>query len=109
MMDDSVDNIDPLRIETLRNISKQNFDVIETRPGASNKAKVAAFAEKLWLRNRHISDTDDKMKISKLHKRLLKIESMATGPNIIALIIASSLFCYFILPFLMYSFFVIDS
>ena len=78
MMDDSVENIDPLRIETLRNLSKQNYDEIETRPGASNKAKVAAFAEKLWLRNRHVSDANDNMKISKLHKRLLKIESMAT-------------------------------
>ena len=78
-MDDSVENIDPLRIETLRNLSKQNYDVIETRPGASNKAKVAEFAEKLWLRNRHFPDSNANNKISKLHKRLLKLESMATS------------------------------
>lgn len=52
-MEDPTDQIDPLRIETLRNLSKQRFDEIETRVGASNKDKVTAFAEKIWLRNRH--------------------------------------------------------
>lgn len=78
-MEDNIDNIDPLRIETLRNLSKQNYDEIETRTGLSNKAKVAAFAEKLWLRNRQFPNPDESNKISKLHKRLLKIESMATS------------------------------
>jgi hypothetical protein len=49
------------------------------------------------------------MKISKFHKNILKLESMATKTNFIALIIFGSLFCYFVAPFLMYSFYVIDS
>lgn len=93
----------------MRKLSKQNYDDVETRIGASHKDKVAAFAEKLWLRNRHVGDTNNNMKISKFHKNLLKIESMATKTNIVALLIFGSLFCYFVLPFLMYTFYVVDS
>lgn len=39
----------------------------------------------------------------------MKIESMATKTNFAALIIFGSLFCYFVVPFLMYAFYVIDS
>lgn len=59
------------------------------------------------MRNRHIGDTQD-MKISKFHRRLLKIESMATKTNFALLMIAVTLFCIYVLPFLMYSFYVLD-
>lgn len=69
---------------------------------------MAAFAEKLWLRNHHLSE-DKNMKIGKFHRNLLKIESMATKTNLVMLFIAASLFIVYVLPFLMYSFYVIDS
>lgn len=69
---------------------------------------MAKFAEKIWMRNRHIGETHD-MKISKFHRRLLTIESLATKTNFALLMIAGTLFCIYVLPFLMYSFYVMDT
>jgi hypothetical protein len=49
------------------------------------------------------------MKISKMHTTFLKIESMATKYNIIMLLIGICLFTAFVLPFLLYSWKVIDT
>jgi hypothetical protein len=108
LVDDKNEPIDPIRIETMKKLSMQRFDEVETRPGASQKEKMAKFAEKIWRRNRHIGENHD-MKISKFHKRLLYIESLATKTNFALLIIAVTLFCIYVLPFLMYSFYVIDT
>jgi hypothetical protein len=72
---------------------------------------MAAFAEKLWLRNRHLDEPIHmkEMKIGKFHQRLLKIESMATKTNLIALFIGASLFTVYVVPVLMYSVFVLDT
>ena len=107
-MDDNNEPIDPIRIEPMKKLSMHRFDQVETRPGASQKEKMAKFAEKIWMRNRHIGETHD-MKISKFHRRLLTIESLATKTNFALLMIAGTLFCIYVLPFLMYSFYVMDT
>jgi hypothetical protein len=101
-MSDIYQKIDVYKIETMKNLSKGNFEQIEQRP--DDKAKKAKAAEKYWQKNKNPMD----MKISKMHKNFLKIESMATKYNIIALIIGITMFMVFVLPFLLYSWQVID-
>lgn len=108
-MDDNDQPLDPIRIETMKKLSMQKYDDVEIRPGASHREKLSKFAEKLWMRNRHIGYNNEDMKISKFHRRLLKIESMATKTNFALLMIAVTLFCIYVLPFLMYSFYVLDT
>lgn len=48
------------------------------------------------------------MKISRMHTTFLKIENLASKNNIVMLIIGVCLFTVFLLPFLMYSWSVID-
>ena len=102
VMSDIYQKIDVYKIETMKKISKGQFEEIEQRP--DDKAKKAKAAEKYWQKNKNSID----MKISKLHTTFLKIESMATKNNILMFIIGACLFTVFVLPFLMYSWSVID-
>ena len=101
-MSDIKEKIDVYKIETMKQLSQGRFENIEVRP--DDKAKKAKAAEKYWQKNKNTVD----MKISKLHARFIKIESMATKGNILALIIGVCAFTVFVLPFLLYCLTVID-
>jgi hypothetical protein len=83
----------------MQKLSRGKFEQIEQRP--DDKAKKAKAAEKYWQKNKNTMGID--MKISRMHTNFLKIESMATKYNIVALIIGVCLFTVFLLPFMMYS------
>jgi len=102
-MSDIKEKVDVYKIETMKKISLGRFEQIEKRP--DDKAKKAKAAEKYFQKNKNSID----MKISKMHARFIKIESMATKGNILALFIGVCLFTVFVLPYLMYSLSVIDS
>lgn len=66
---------------------------------------MARKAEKYWQKH-HNKSTD--WKIGRMHRTILKLESMATRKNFVLLFIASCFFAVFILPYLMYVGTVID-
>lgn len=103
-MSDVYQKIDRYKIETMKQLSKQKFDDVQVRPEDDKKRK-AQKAERLWKKNRNNSE----LKISKLHRTFLKIESLATKNNILMLFVAACFFTVYILPFILYSIKVVDS
>ena len=101
-MSDIKEKIDVYKIETMKKLSQGRFENIEVRP--DDKAKKAKAAEKYFQKNKNTVD----MKISRLHAKFIKIESMATKGNILALIVGICAFVVFVLPFLLYCLQVID-
>ena len=101
-MSDIKEKIDVYKIETMKKLSQGRFENIEVRP--DDKAKKAKAAEKYWQKNKNSVD----MKISKMHARFIKLESMATKNNILALFVGTCLFTVFVLPYLLYCWSVID-
>jgi hypothetical protein len=106
-MSDIKEKIDVYKIETMKLLSKGEYDQVEARPDAkapNDKAKKALAAEKYFQKNKNPVN----MKISKFHKWFLRMESLATKNNILVFIVGLCLFTVFVLPFLLYSWSVVD-
>jgi hypothetical protein len=101
-MSDIKEKIDVYKIETMKLLSKGEFAQVEQRP--DDKAKKALAAEKYFQKNKNPLD----MKISRFHTWFLKMERLATKSNIMVFVVGLCLFTVFVLPFLLYSWSVVD-
>ena len=119
-LDEVSKEIDRYKLKQMQKISMQNFNDLEVRPELYEDGRLKPNNDHLDEvdARKQVEQIDKKLKdlekpevdlhLGKWQRRLIKLESKATAKNMVALVILVSLFSFYILPYLLYTFHTFD-